>query len=293
MRVNPRKRPSLFSHRSAAPLRLAIFMAASLALMVLDHQQGHLQTVHRGLSVLVYPVETVVNLPHQIVGWASEAFAGRERLLAENRALSHRNLMQQARLERFAALEQENNRLRALLGSAARVKGHFTIAELLAIDLDPFRQDIVIDKGTRDGVKAGQPLADAHGIMGQVTHAGLFTSQAILITDPNHALPVEVNRTGLNTLALGTGDITRLNLPYLPNHTDVQVGDLLVTSGLGGRFPRGYPVGVVTHVQRNPGHPFASVSAKPSAALDRSYEVLILWPPKLRQDGSRLAEAIN
>jgi rod shape-determining protein MreC len=249
--------------------------------------------VHRALSVLVYPVETVVNLPHQLVNWASEALAGRARLLAENRALTHRNLVQQAKLERFAALEQENNRLRTLLGSAARIKGHFTIAELLAIDLDPFRQDVMIDKGTRDGVKRGQPLADAHGIMGQVTHAGLFTSQAILITDPNNALPVEVNRTGLNTLALGTGDITRLKLPYLPNHTDIQVGDLLVTSGLGRRFPRGYPVGVVTHVERNPGHPFAKVSAKPLAALNRSHEVLILWPLKQQQDGSRLAKAVK
>jgi rod shape-determining protein MreC len=151
------------------------------------------------------------------------------------------------------------------------------VAELLKVDFDPFSQDIVINKGSRDGVSVGQPIVDAEGVMGQVVHVAPFTSTAMLITDPSHAIPVADNRNGLRAIAMGTGSFNRLDIPNLPRNADIQQGDLLVTSGLGGRFPAGYPVATVERVERNPGQSFAEVSARPIAHLEQSREVLLVW----------------
>ena len=147
----------------------------------------------------------------------------------------------------------------------------------MAVDANPYRHNIVIDIGERDGVYDGQAIVDADGVIGQVLEVGLATSQAILISDPSHALPVEVNRNGLRTIANGTGEFDRLDLPFLPNNADIRPGDLLVTSGLGGAFPAGYPVATVDTVNRIPQEPFADVTAMPSAALDQVREVLLIW----------------
>ncbi len=277
----------LFARASGGIFRVLILAAASVALMMVDSHYGHLHGLRRALSTLVYPVQALVDVPYAVGDWAGETLATRTRLLKENTRLKHESLVLKARLQRMDSLERENDRLRALMDSSARVHGKVLVAELLAVDLDPFRQEITLDKGLREGVYDGQPLLDADGIMGQVTHAGPFTAQAILITDPNHALPVEVNRNGLRTIAVGTGDIDRLDLPYLPNNADIRQGDLLVTSGLGGRFPRGYPVGTVTQVRHRPGEAFADISARPSAALSRSHEVLLLWPPDSKHEPAK------
>jgi rod shape-determining protein MreC len=161
--------------------------------------------------------------------------------------------------------------------SSARLVERVAVAELLSVDLDPFRHRVVVDKGVADGVYEGMPIVDSSGVMGQIVSVGPLDSQAILITDASHALPVEINRNGLRTIAVGTGDIDRLELPYLPNSADVREGDLLVTSGLGGRFPRGYPVGIVRKVTRDPTAAFATIDAAPAAALNRSREVLMVF----------------
>ena len=148
----------------------------------------------------------------------------------------------------------------------------------MAVDLDPFSRRIVINKGTRDGVLVGQSLIDSNGIMGQVMTAGPVSSNALLITDPSHSIPVQVNRNGLRSVAVGTGSLNLLELSHIPNNADVRVGDLLVTSGLGGRFPSGYPVGRVVSVERDSGQPFTRVRVKPSARLERNREVLLVWP---------------
>lgn len=252
----------------------------------MDRQQHYLDNFRNALSVLVYPVQAVVNMPFEMLDWADTTMVGHETLQEQNAALKQENLRLQARAQRMTALEAENARLRALMESARQLEERVLVAEILRVDLDPFRHQLVINKGSRDGVYNGQPLLDASGVMGQVIYPGVFTSAAMLITDPSHALPVEVNRNGLRSIAVGTGELDRLNLPYLPNSADIKEGDLLVTSGLGGRFPPGYPVGEVMSIKRDPGLAFAQVSARPLAALNRSREMLLVWSSHLDQENA-------
>jgi len=166
-----------------------------------------------------------------------------------------------------------------------QVRGEVRVAGIMAVDANPYRHNIVLDVGSREGVYDGQAIVDASGVVGQVISAGLTTSQAILISDPDHALPVVVNRNGLRTVAFGTGEYNRLSLPFLANNADIEAGDLLVTSGLGGAFPSGYPVAVVEKVTRLPQEPFAEVSATPAAALDQVREVMLIWT-RQQDDGA-------
>jgi rod shape-determining protein MreC len=175
-------------------------------------------------------------------------------------------------------LESENERLRSLLASSFKLHDRVIIAELLAVDLQPFRHTVVINKGQREGAYDGQPIVDANGIMGQIVHTGPFSSTVLLITDPTHAIPVQVNRNGLRAIAVGTGQSHTLQLEYLPNNADIEKGDLIVSSGLGSRFPAGYPVGTVTEIKLDPAEPFAKVMVVPSARMEQSREVLLVWP---------------
>ncbi len=252
-------------------------MLASITLMTVDHRQHHLEAVRAALSAALFPLQYLVNLPTEAGGWLAEGFNTRMGLLRENAALREQQLLLRARLQKFAALQAENARLRKLLESSSKVGERVLIAELLAVDLDPNKHQVLINKGGRQGVYVGQPVLDAAGVMGQILHTGPVSSTAILITDPNHALPVQVNRNGLRAIAVGTGSLNRLELPHLPNNVDIRVGDLLITSGLGGRFPPDYPVAVVSEVLQDPGSPFAAVAATPTARLDRSREVLLVW----------------
>ncbi len=253
-----------------------MLVLASVVLMTLDHRFHYLETVRTVLATALSPLQSLVNLPVELSGWAGEAFASRQRLLEENGQLHAWRLEQQANLQRQAALVEENARLRRLLGASQRIPEEVLVAELVAVDVDPYRHQVVVNKGLVDGVRLEQPLLAAEGVMGQILHLGALNATAILITDPSHALPVQVNRTGMRTVARGTGTANRLALPHIPNDADIEVGDLLVTSGLGGRFPRGYPVGVITQVEQDPGRPFATVVATPSVKLDRSLEVLLV-----------------
>ena len=164
-----------------------------------------------------------------------------------------------------------------MLDATARVRNQVRVAEIMSVSANPFRHALVINKGTRDGVYDGQAMVDADGVVGQVIQAGLLSSQGVLISDPDHALPVEINRNGLRTIAVGTGEYNRLDLPFLPNNADINEGDLLVTSGLGGAFPAGYPVAVIESVTRIPQAPFAVVSARPAAALNQVREIMLIW----------------
>ena len=168
--------------------------------------------------------------------------------------------------------------MRELLESSARIPDHVLVAELLAVDMAPFTRRIVINRGIKDGVVEGQSLLDANGIMGQVVHVGPMSSTALLITDPSHALPVQVNRTGFRAIAVGTGASDQLELTHVTNDVDLRVGDTIVTSGMGGRFPPGYPVGRIVSLRRDRGEPFASVQIRPSARLERNREVLLVVP---------------
>ena len=252
-------------------------MILSIVLMVMDHRYNHLESLRSTLSVALYPIQYLASLPVILGDQASEAMKSRSELAAERQQLHAENLLLRARMQKFSALEAENMRLRALLDSSFKVGDRVLIAELINVDQDPFRQQVLIDKGSSSGVFKGQPVLDAHAVVGQVTHVNPLTATVLLITDASHALPVQVNRNGLRTIALGTGLINQLELPHLPNNADIKPGDLLTTSGLGGRFPPGYPVAEVTEVRREPGQPFASVTARTRAHLDRVRELLLVW----------------
>ena len=258
-------------------VRLTLLAAVSATMMVLDHRETEfLNRVRQVASIIVYPLQVGVDRPFATWRWARETFADRDALLSENDRLKNELRNYDVRLQRMDTLEAENDRLRAMLDSSQRVADRMLVAEILSVDPDPYRQRFTINRGVLNGVYAGQALLDADGVVGQVDIVDALTSQAVLINDANHGLPVAVNRTGLRTIALGTGETGLLNLPYLTNSADVQEGDLLVTSGLGGVFPPGYPVGRVTVVQRRPGQAFAYVLAQPSAGLDRGREVLLV-----------------
>ncbi len=246
--------------------------------MVVDHRQHHVETLRSAISVLIYPIQYLVNLPVAVGQWMGESVSTRENLLEENERLRMQHLLFKAQLQKLAALQVENIRLRELLQSSRKVGENVLIAELLAVDLDPFSRQIVINKGSTDNVYLGQPVLDAEGIMGQIIHLGPFSSTAMLITDPNHAIPVHVNRNGLRAIAMGTGTPDVLEIPYMTNSADIVEGDLLTSSGLDGRFPRDYPVARVTQVAKNPTQPYATVVAEPVALLERSREVLLVWP---------------
>jgi rod shape-determining protein MreC len=257
--------------------RFLLLSIVCIALMLLDQRDQHLQRVRQALSVVVYPVRVLVDFPFSSWQSVRSSFSQRETLIAENEQLKRERLEAEFRLQRLAALEMENARLRELLDSTARVGSRALIAEILAVDLDPYRQRFGLNRGLVDGVFVGQALIDAQGVVGQVVRVGPLTAEAVLITDADHAVPVSVNRNGLRTIAVGTGDSGRLRLPYLTNNADIAVGDLLVSSGLGGVFPAGYPVGRVLEVRLRPDQAFAEIFAEPASALDRDREVLLVW----------------
>ena len=261
----------------SAGIRFLLLALVCVSLMILDHREQHVSRVRQGLSVVVYPVRVLVDAPFSAWRWVSGTFAERRQLVEENERLKRDRLSTEFRLQRLAALEMENARLRELLDSTERVGTRALIAEILAVDLDPYRQRFDLNRGLVDGVYVGQALLDAGGVVGQVVRVGPLTSEAVLITDADHAVPVSLNRNGVRTIAVGTGDSGRLRLPYLTNNADVEVGDLLISSGLGGVFPAGYPVGRVTEVRRRPDQAFAEVIAAPASKLDRDREVLLVW----------------
>lgn len=260
--------------------RFVIFTILSLALMVLDHQGRRLAKIRAGLSVVFYPIEIAATLPAR-VGESFLNFVGGDSALQEkyNKLAAEQPLLE-AKLQRYEALEAQNTHLRKLLGSAALVADRAVVAKILQVSEEPFTRKIVIAKGSSDGVHEGQPVIDNHGIMGQVTEVDPGQSRVTLITDPGHAIPVEDVRNGLRTIVFGTGDEDRVAVRYLTAPTDIKVGDLLVSSGIGGTFPFGYPVARVTRIVNNPNEPFLDIHARPVAHLEYNKEVLLIWPVK-------------
>ena len=249
----------------------------SLILLVVDHRFHHLQQLRSALAFLTYPLHYLADLPFTASRWLAETTSSRQALMSQNRELRNQILHLRAELQKYESLQAENMRLRDLVDSSFKVGDRVLVAELSAVDLDPYKQQVIINKGAASGAFEGQPVLDAHAVMGQVINVTPFSSTVLLITDTSHALPVQVLRNGLRTIAVGSGRISELKLPYLPTNSDIVEGDLLVTSGLGGKFPPGYPVATVTKIDRSPDAPFSDVLAQPRAHLDRSREVLLVW----------------
>jgi rod shape-determining protein MreC len=222
-------------------------------------------------------VQVAVASPFEGWDWFRESVSSRETLRADKAKLEAELRLANFRLQRYEALEAESQRLRALRTNTAGVTDRFIVGDIMDLDLDAFRARVLVDKGARDGVFVGQAVLDSGGVFGQVARVEQLTSEVILLSDAAHAIPVQINRNGLRTIAVGTGDVNRLKLPYLATSADVVAGDLLVTSGLGGGFPPGYPVGTVAEVKRDPAQSLADVDVKPAAALDRSREVMFVW----------------
>jgi rod shape-determining protein MreC len=263
---------------------------AALGLIVADHRYHHLDALRASLAVMVYPLQVLADLPVRLARNAQDRLADERMLRDQNEALRRENLVLNARLQQLLALESENMRLRDLLGSSFRIGERVLIAEILSVDLDPGRQQVIVNKGSSSGVFVGQPVLDANAVMGQVVRTNPLSSTVLLITDSEHALPVEVNRNGLRTIARGTGVGQDLELLHIPKNADIRVGDLLVTSGMGGRFPRGYPVARVIRVRHVPDDPFTVVTAQPTARLDRSREVLLVWTLSPEPRGETLSD---
>lgn len=274
----------LFVQGPSLAARLTALALISVALMTTDHRFGHLSEMRSTLSVLVYPLQYLVHLPGASLDWVSDTFTSRQDLQDENAALRTQNQLLRVQLQKFVSVEAENMRLRSLLQSSQKAGERVLVAELLSVDMDPFSHRLVLNKGEMDEAYPGQPMIDAEGVMGQLVHVGPMSSTAMLITDPNHALPVELHRNGLRAVAVGTGAPHLLELLHIPTNADIREGDLLVTSGLGGVFPTGYPAARVVSVEIDPGMPFARVMAEPSAQLDRSRQVLLAWPARRTEE---------
>ena len=245
--------------------------------MLVDARLDVLKPVRSSLGMVLTPLYWLGDLP--VRGWntTQQMFSSRTDLLSENEQLRAETLLMQRRLQKLAILTEQNVRLRELLNSTALIDDRVLVAELIGVDPNPYTHRVLINKGSSSGVTLGQPVLDARGVMGQVIEVMPYTSRVLLITDSNHSVPVQVNRNGLRAIASGTGNLESIELRYVTDTSDIREGDLLVTSGMGQRFPVGYPVAVVTDIQRNTGQPFARVEALPAATLNRSRYLLLVF----------------
>ncbi|APC15900.1 rod shape-determining protein MreC [Pseudomonas frederiksbergensis] len=258
-------------------VRFLVLAVLSVALMVVDARFEVLKPARSQMSLVLMDAYWITDLPERLWQGVSSQFGSRTELVAENEKLKTENLLLQGRMQKLAALTEQNVRLRELLNSSALVNEKVEVAELIGVDPNPFTHRIIINKGERDGVVLGQPVLDARGLMGQVVELMPYTSRVLLLTDTTHSIPVQVNRNGLRAIASGTGNPERLELRHVADTADIKEGDLLVSSGLGQRFPAGYPVATVKEVIHDSGQPFAIVRAVPTAALNRSRYMLLVF----------------
>jgi rod shape-determining protein MreC len=266
----------LFAGTAAGTLRLIFYLAMAMVLMVLDHRNGWLWRMRYATSIVIEPVYRLASLPSEGLHALSVAFADRGVLTEQNQRLREDLLLANAKLNRMQAVAQQNERLKELLDTQHSLNLHVQMARVIGIDFGAYSHRMMINVGARDGVKPGQPVIDAHGVMGQVIDVLPNSSTVMLVTDPDHAIPVVDARTGMRTVAYGSRTGDQLTLPNIPIAQDVQAGDKLLTSGLGGRFPEGFPVGEIRSVGPSATGMFLEAHAIPSADLDRTDEVLLL-----------------
>jgi rod shape-determining protein MreC len=266
------------SARDSAPgPRFFIFAAISVVLMYFDQKDGWGERIRYTLQAAAYPIQVVIGLPGRLRSSTAELVQTRASLRTENEALRERERELSMKTMRFEALERENAQLRGLGAGLPPLVLRTLLADVVNADLGRLRQRVIIDKGERDGLFRSQAMVDTTGLVGQLVRVGPWSAEVMLITDPEAAVPVEVVRSGVRSIAVGTGNAGELELPYLPATADIKEGDVLVTSGLGEIFPAGLPVGEVTARQRDPDELLARVTAKPRAQLDRSRQLLALW----------------
>ncbi|WP_432455992.1 MULTISPECIES: rod shape-determining protein MreC [unclassified Agarivorans] len=268
----------IFGSGPSIELRLLLAIALSLFLIFADSKLLAFQPWRIYLHSLVSPLQYIANMPGQLMDSMSDQLETRQQLKQQNNILKEQLLLNRADQLLLESLAKENARLRALLGSPVRHDSRKLVAEIMAVDSDPFSHQVVIDKGQLDGVFEGQPVINDVGVIGQVLHVGTTTSRVLLITDASHGIPVRIARNDIRAVANGTGELGRLQLPHIPRSTDIVEGDVLVTSGLGGVFPEGYPVALISRFAYQEGKPYADVVATPLVQLDRLRYLLLIWP---------------
>ncbi|ATH83583.1 rod shape-determining protein MreC [Ectopseudomonas hydrolytica] len=288
----------LFAKGPSLGIRLLVFAVLSAVLMVVDARFEALKPLRSQMGLVLTPFYWLADLPVRAWDGATQQISSRSELMAENEKLKAEALLLQRRLQKLAALTEQNVRLRELLNSAALVDEEVLVGELIGVDPNPYTHRILIDKGEKDGVFLGQPVLDARGLMGQVVEIMPYTSRVLLLTDNTHSIPVQVNRNGLRAIAVGTGNPERLELRHVADTADIKEGDLLVSSGMGQRFPAGYPVATVKEVIHDSGQPFAIVRAVPTAALNRSRYLLLVFsdqrtPEQRANDSAEAQEAAD
>ncbi len=268
----------LFGRGPSLQARIVIATLLSLVLIFIDHQFDGFKPVRIYLNSLVSPLQYTASLPKKLLDWSAESLAFRSVLIDENNYLKEQQLLLSEQLQRMSFIEQENARLRALLQSPIRQDMKKMVAEVMSVESNPSTHQVVINKGIINGVFEGQPVLDAQGVVGQVVSVGPTSSRVLLISDISHAVPVRLVRNSIRLIASGSGFLNRLELNHVPHSTDIVEGDVLFSSGLGGRFPEGYPIAKITKVTSNETLPFARIYAEPIAQLDRIRYLLLLWP---------------
>ncbi|MBY7855239.1 rod shape-determining protein MreC [Vibrio fluvialis] len=280
----------IFGRGSSLQLRLffAVFLSASL--MLADSRLGAFSHVRFLLNSLVAPIQYAADLPRSMFDGFYENFNSRQQLMESNRALKRDVLTLKSDLILLDQYREENQRLRKLLGSSFVRDEKKVVTEVMAVDTSPYRHQVVIDKGRVDGVYEGQPVINEKGIVGQVTFVAAHNSRVLLLIDPNNAIPVQNIRNDIRVIASGNGQTDEIQLEHIATSTDIEVGDLLVTSGLGGIYPEGYPVAYVSEVDKDTRREFASIKAKPVVDFDRLRYLLLIWPNEDRQQKAMSAE---
>lgn len=269
----PNKRTAL--SRAIHTIILGIF---AIGLLYLDYHQYNLTAIRTPLTFLTEPIHSFAHAPTRLFSWAKSSLNTHHTLVTENTRLRAQQLLMQAQLQQMAALQSENKQLREIFKATEHASTRMMITELIGVDAEPNDQVIIINKGREEGVYVGQPIIDGGGIMGQVIQVDLHTARAMLLIDRRSAIPVQNSRNGLRGLARGTGAPEQLILWNVAETADVKVGDVFVSSGLGQRYPMGYPVAAVTQVQRNPNKAYAKVRMRIKAMVNRSRQLVLLWP---------------
>ena len=284
---------TIFTRGPSLNIRLALALAMSVMLIVLDFKLDAFSTTRVFLNSLVSPVQYLANLPGQLLNASAQRLTSQQALIEENEQLTNRLLLQNEKLQRFEALEQENIELRRLLDAPVRQNMRKMVAELMAVDNTPYSQQIVVNKGAIDGVYLGQSILDERGIVGQVMEVGTTNSRVLLISDVTHSIPVRSIRNNSRFIASGSGAIDELYLTHVAHSADIREGDVLVSSGLGEVFPEGYPVAEVIQVIRDESRPFAQVTIAPQARLNRLKYLLLLWPQTSSEPDEQAPEVTN
>ena len=264
--------------------RLVVCAVISFLCISVDRQSNYLNPVRETLSFAVYPIQLAVDLQMGLAVTISSYLKKQKTLMSDLEKLRTENLQLSVRAQRFSAVKRENSRLRDLLDFPVVPNQRTIVANILSIDTKSGSQQIVVNKGENTGAQVGQAMVDVHGVIGQVIKVGPYSSVGLLITDPKHSIPVELNRTGLRAVVTGIDESKKLSLSFVPIDADVVTGDLVVSSGLGNRFPSGYPVGTIKSVARVYGESFADISVEPISDLTFSREVLLVGSPPQNQE---------